>query len=1017
MPEDNTQKSPINKAGIEISVVIPAYNEENLDEKITKEICDFFSKKGISYEIIVVDDGSEMPATSQFAKIIKLDRNHGKGFAVKTGVLQAVGNYILFLDADHSININHFDLAIDTLKKSGADIAIGSLYQKGSREIQNPPFYRKILGFISRQIIKLFLGLKIKDTQRGFKLFKKESVNLVFNKQKLSGWGFDFEILHIAQKNGFKIVEFPVTFDNPRRKNISPFSYLKSFWELLKVKFFSVFEFYDKSGELNFIDYIIAFVFIILLAIVNYKFIDMFFNLPTITGWDGSGHVAIAKIYAENIFPSLWGWTNNFFAGMPFPLFYPPTLFFIVAAIWNLFPGFDFDFIFKSTVIFIILITPAVFYIVSYKYIKDRFFAIICTLFLTTLLSTGNLEMEEYGLTFGTLVLKGFYAQQIGFLLLLLWLIFIRDIGKRKTPIILSVVVFFGLLLSNAHVILISLSTGFFLILGMYFDEKNIKNLMIRIGVLNSAGMMAAIWYLPMLSHYQFLTGRNLPTRIDYFIEQWFIFIFIIFISLAYFFIRKNYTLFYFGLGLIILFIPAVLRLDGFIDFIPVHINRWYAILIMLGIILIFAFIYNLLKEFNKMLQIPIKILIVLITFIFMVSNLYNYDSRGVYSAIKYDGGKELVEYFKNKIPNSNERYLVEPYFKGEQPFGSTMEAAIGKYGHESGVFILRESSSQVLNMVPVRNSLSSNMEVWGYDSFIATNKNFFGQSFDDAIKRAEKVGITHFVAREKNTIKSLKDMGLEEQKFNLWSVFSFKNSSPKVQILEQKPLLLMANINFKSRNYDEFDWQRFQEEIIYHNRFDIVFAYQKIINIEDLEFDSSKFDSLIISHYKYKDLEKAIENITKISNKNKVVILYSEEDLFIEKLLKLKNKNILITKKIGMDIGLYDKNISTFGKIIEFLKPNQDTTEREERGEVIKENNKIILEEKESAVPVLVRYSYFPDWHRTDGEEIYLATPGYILTFATSSFEMNFETSKYYGFGKIFFAFGLLLMLIISII
>ena len=246
MSEDNIEKNTINKAEIELSVIIPAYNEENLDEKIVKEVSDFFSKKEISYEIIVVDDGSEIPATSQFAKIVRLYKNQGKGFAVKTGMLQAVGNYVFFIDADHSININHFDLAIETLKKSNADISIGSLYQKESREIQNPPFYRKILGWVSRQIIKIFLSLKIKDTQRGFKLFNRKSVNLIFNKQKLSGWGFDFEILHIAQKNGFKIVEFPVTFDNPKRKNISPFSYLKSFWELLKVKFFSVAGFYDK---------------------------------------------------------------------------------------------------------------------------------------------------------------------------------------------------------------------------------------------------------------------------------------------------------------------------------------------------------------------------------------------------------------------------------------------------------------------------------------------------------------------------------------------------------------------------------------------------------------------------------------------------------------------------------------------------------------------------------------------------------------------------------------------------
>ncbi|MDP2947411.1 MAG: glycosyltransferase family 2 protein [Nanoarchaeota archaeon] len=230
---------------IHLSVVIPAYDEEKRIAMTLLDIDRYLSKQEYTYEIIVVSDGSKDNTANVATKtgelirnlrIIDNKENHGKGYVTKQAMLEAKGEYRLFMDADNSTKIDHLDLFWPEMENN--DIVIGSIEIKGAKIHENAQWYRRWLGRIAKYIIRFVAGLwEIKDTQRGFKLFNEKSVLAIFPKQTLSRWGFDFEILALAKKMGFKIKEVAVDWYNPGESKVNISSYIKTFIELLKIKF------------------------------------------------------------------------------------------------------------------------------------------------------------------------------------------------------------------------------------------------------------------------------------------------------------------------------------------------------------------------------------------------------------------------------------------------------------------------------------------------------------------------------------------------------------------------------------------------------------------------------------------------------------------------------------------------------------------------------------------------------------------------------------------------------------
>lgn len=210
------------------SVIIPAWNEESRMPASLERIVAFVEQQPHTIEVIVVDDGSEdntAAIVETFARehdFLRLIRNPhgGKGAAVKAGVAQAQGQYLVISDTDLSVPIDELVKFLPPVL-DGYDVAIASREAKGARRI-GEPYYRHLMGRVYNLLVRLVAVPGIQDTQCGFKAFRREVARQVFGRQTIEGWGFDVEVLFIAQRLGYRIVEVPVTWYYGRESKIRP---------------------------------------------------------------------------------------------------------------------------------------------------------------------------------------------------------------------------------------------------------------------------------------------------------------------------------------------------------------------------------------------------------------------------------------------------------------------------------------------------------------------------------------------------------------------------------------------------------------------------------------------------------------------------------------------------------------------------------------------------------------------------------------------------------------------------
>lgn len=230
---------------IKLSIIIPCYNEGNKLILNIKKINNYLEKEmpELSYEIIGVNDGSkdntkqimdENISKLKNTKFISYDINRGKGGAVKEGVLNSVGEWILFMDADLSTDISAIKTVFEYTESY--NVIIGSRRHKDTILIKKQGFKRKFIGNCCIIITNILTGLMLLDTQCGFKAVKKDLAIKIVNKQTINRWAFDVEWLYIAKTNKEKIMEIPVKWENDEDSKVSAFSSsIKFFLDLFKI--------------------------------------------------------------------------------------------------------------------------------------------------------------------------------------------------------------------------------------------------------------------------------------------------------------------------------------------------------------------------------------------------------------------------------------------------------------------------------------------------------------------------------------------------------------------------------------------------------------------------------------------------------------------------------------------------------------------------------------------------------------------------------------------------------------
>ena len=212
-----------------LSVVIPSYNEERRIGATLEGVLLYLNEQPYTWEVLVVDDGSNddtAAIASDFARNVEAQvrvltvPHRGKGWAVKQGMLAATGRYRFMADADLAMPIEQLGAFLERMAE-GYDIVIGSRQIAGARRYGEPAS-RHVMGRVFNWVVRNFAVGGFKDTQCGFKCFRGEVADELFDLQKTDGFGFDVEILYVASKRGLRILEMPIDWHHQRSSKVRP---------------------------------------------------------------------------------------------------------------------------------------------------------------------------------------------------------------------------------------------------------------------------------------------------------------------------------------------------------------------------------------------------------------------------------------------------------------------------------------------------------------------------------------------------------------------------------------------------------------------------------------------------------------------------------------------------------------------------------------------------------------------------------------------------------------------------
>ena len=231
------------------SIVIPAFNESSRLRPTLDSLLRFTQAQKWDVEILVVNDGSTddtAQVVREYGKahpqvlLLENPGNRGKGFSVRNGMLHARGEICLFTDADLSSPIEEAQKLVAAIHQ-GADVAIGSRWLKSELQTERQPLYRQAFGRIFNLVLRLVLGMRLVDTQCGFKAFRRGAAQRIFPLQKIERWGFDPEILFLARRAGLRVDEVAVVWAHCEGTRLNPFrDGMRMFGEVLRIRWYSM---------------------------------------------------------------------------------------------------------------------------------------------------------------------------------------------------------------------------------------------------------------------------------------------------------------------------------------------------------------------------------------------------------------------------------------------------------------------------------------------------------------------------------------------------------------------------------------------------------------------------------------------------------------------------------------------------------------------------------------------------------------------------------------------------------
>ena len=233
---------------MDLSIIIPVFNEQSKIRRDIEQTDHFLMQAKLAGEIIIVDDGSvdnsaQIAQNTPVSKSTKLhvfryDQHHGKGYAVRTGVLKSVAEYVMFMDSGGNVPHHYILIGLELIKKSTCDIAMGSRRLPESIIHKDLIWHRKISSALFRKLVRSCLKLpdRLSDTQCGFKIYKGEIARQLYRQCATEGFMFDVEIILRAEKLGYRLKEFPIEWTCDRDSRLSLLATPEILKELISIK-------------------------------------------------------------------------------------------------------------------------------------------------------------------------------------------------------------------------------------------------------------------------------------------------------------------------------------------------------------------------------------------------------------------------------------------------------------------------------------------------------------------------------------------------------------------------------------------------------------------------------------------------------------------------------------------------------------------------------------------------------------------------------------------------------------
>ncbi len=781
----------------------------------------------------------------------------------------------------------------------------------------------------------------------------------------------------------------------------------------------------DKRTKWYFSVWFISLVCAAAVILINLNSFTTYWSSPFIQGWDGEGHAAVGQYYSDHIFPSSWGWIPNWYTGMPFPQFYPPLFYMFLAGLYHVLP-FSYITLFKVVVTLLELLVPATLvYFVSFR-TKNPASRIVAGVFSVLFVSAVFPEIGNSGMTVAATLYTGMVTQLFGFIMFMCWLHFFLQIEKSRRAQILAGFFLLCTFISNVHNILVTfilfVVTYLVSLVTLCKEKFPSRTAFLKASVghfflyfLSGAIPLVAtaFWTLPVYMNYSYFVTASpwSPPNIIGFIMIFPVVFILAMVGLFIFKYFKDRTSLILSVTIGVVFFVVYnnswLEQHG----LPAHVNRWFGVLCFFVPILI-AFMYDHVSRIIK--SGAQRLALYGFMCILFLSSLYSFLSAdtpdGYYTGYTDDHVADILKYVRS---NSDIGMMMTEVSRDGDPSLMVIDSLVGLNNSGGDLTnIFRESSINSVFLTPVRNALSSGIEGWGFRTYLAFDEAFLKQDKSLGLDRAERIGIQSFLVRSRRTKDAFMkdDRVFLKKDFGGWALFSFKNKMTRSEVLRYAPVHFYGNLNFKERAINDYDWARFQEGILYSDSKNTTFTYPHDQYI-DSSSDFFTASTTVVSTYAYHDLKIAYARMLSYSKKNNLVLVADENPLFqmmYHSMLATSTRmsqHVQILDHVSPSLLDNDPTQTQMTALFKSIEGSSTPVASVPHTNAVISANKIEVRLDATStvpLPVLVKVSYFPAWQRTDGVPIYLASPGFMLTYATSSFTLIFTTPWYVRAGNI---------------